>query len=124
MIVMDTADTETDREDRIPVDLNQPIELSVHIPVGDVTVRATERTDVLIGHATSGSFGDLSDDESELVIDARHNRIEVRANPRVGTGWAGIAGAVGTGPRPSRAGRASPSAAMPGLTSPSKSPWR
>ena len=49
---------------------------------------------MLIGHATSGSFGDLGDDESELTIDARHNRIEVRANPRVGTGWAGIAGDV------------------------------
>ncbi len=68
--------------------------LSVHIPVGDVTVRATERTDVLISHATPGSFGDLGDDESELMIDARHNRIEVRANPRAGTGWAGIAGDV------------------------------
>ncbi len=90
----DTADAETGREDRIPVDLNQPIELSVHIPSGDVTVRATERTDVLIGHGTPGSFGDLGDEESELTIDARHNRIEVRANPRVGTGWAGIAGDV------------------------------
>ncbi len=62
---MDTADTETRREDRIPVDLNQPIVLSVHNPVGDVTVRATERTDVLISHDTPGSSGDLGDDESE-----------------------------------------------------------
>ena len=91
---MDTADTETGREDRIPVDLNQPIELSVHIPVGDVTVRATERTDVLISHDTPGTFGDLGDDESELMIEARNNRIEVRANSRAGTGWAGIAGDV------------------------------
>jgi hypothetical protein len=90
----DTADSETRREDRIPVDLNQPIELSVHIPSGDVTVRATERADVLIGHDTPSSLGDLSDDESELTIDARNNRIEVRANPRAGTGWAGIAGDV------------------------------
>jgi hypothetical protein len=90
---MDTADTETGREDRIPVDLNQPIELSVHIPSGDITVRATERSDVLIGHDTPGSPGDLND-ESELVIEARHNRIEVRAHPRAGTGWAGIAGDV------------------------------
>ncbi len=28
------------------------------------------------------------------MIDARNNRIEVRANPRAGTGWAGIAGDV------------------------------
>ena len=90
----DTADTETGREDRIPVDLNQPIELSVHVPVGDVTVRATERTDVLISHATPGSFGDLGDDDSELMIDVRDNRIEVRANSRAGTGWAGLAGDV------------------------------
>jgi len=94
MIVTDIADNETHREDRIPVDLNQPIELSVHVPVGDVTVRATERTDVLIGHATPGSFGDLGDDESELMIDVRDNRIEVRANSRAGTGWAGITGDV------------------------------
>ena len=90
----DTADAETRREDRIPVDLNQPIELSVHIPVGDVTIRATERTDVLISHDPLDSFGDLSDDESELMIDVRNNRIEVRVNSRPGTGWAGIAGDV------------------------------
>ena len=93
MIVTDTADTEAWREERIPVDLNQPIELSVHIPVGDVTVRATERSDVLISHAAPGSFGDL-DDESELMIDARDNRIEVRVNSGAGIGWAGIAGDV------------------------------
>src|SRR5829696_2636076 len=94
MIVMDTADTETGREDRIPVDLNQPIELSVHIPVGDVTVRATQRTDLLISHDTPDTLGDLGDDESELMIEVRNNRIEVRANSRAGTGWAGIAGDV------------------------------
>jgi hypothetical protein len=93
-IVTDTADTEARRENRIPVDLNQPVVLSVHLSSGDVTVRATERTDVLIDHATSGSFGNLGDDESELTIDARNNRIEVRANPRAGTGWAGITGDV------------------------------
>jgi hypothetical protein len=94
MIVTDTADTEARREERIPVDLNQPIELSVHIPVGDVIVRATERSDVLIGHAAPGSFGDLGDNESQLTIEARDNRIEVRANTGAGIGWAGIAGDV------------------------------
>src|SRR5215207_1193245 len=94
MIVTDTADTEARREDRIPVDHNQPIELSVHNPIGDITVRATERSDVLIGHATPGSFGDLGDDESEFMIDVRNNRIEVRANSGAGIGWAGIAGDV------------------------------
>jgi hypothetical protein len=92
--VTDTADTESRREDRIPVDLNQPVVLSVHLSSGDVIVRATERSDVLIGHGTSGSFGDFGDEESELMVDARNNRIEVRANPRVGTGWSGIAGDV------------------------------
>jgi hypothetical protein len=93
MIVTDTVDPETHREERIPVDLNLPIELSVHIPVGDVTVRATERSDVLISHAAPGSLGDL-DDDSELMIDAHNNRIEVRANSGAGIGWAGIAGDV------------------------------
>jgi hypothetical protein len=92
--VTDISGTESRREDRIPVDLNQPVVLSVHLSSGDVTVRATERTDVLIGHGIPGSFGDLSDDESELTIDAHNNRIEVRANPRLGTGWSGIAGDV------------------------------
>src|SRR5215207_3658510 len=91
---MDTADNETGREDRIPVDLNQPIELSVHIPVGDVTVRATQRTDLLISHDTPDTLGDLGDDESKLMIEVRNNRIDVRANSRAGTGWAGIAGDV------------------------------
>ena len=78
---MDTADTKARREDRIPIDLNQPVVLGVHNPNGDVTVRAAERTDVLISHVASGSSGDLGDDEIELKIDARNNRIEVRAEP-------------------------------------------
>jgi hypothetical protein len=82
------------REDRIPVDLNQPLVLSVHNPNGDVTVRAAERSDVLIGHVTSGYSGDPGDEEIDLMIDAHHNRIEVRARPHPGTGWAGISGDV------------------------------
>ncbi|MDF3018520.1 MAG: hypothetical protein K0R44_3745 [Thermomicrobiales bacterium] len=91
---MDTADMKARREDRIPIDLNQPVVLGVHNLNGDVTVRAAERTDVLISHVASGSSGDLGDDEVELKIDARNNRIEVRADPHAGTGWGGIDGDV------------------------------
>jgi hypothetical protein len=92
--VTDRADTDDRREDRIPIDLTQPIVLEVHNPNGDVTVRAADRTDVLISHATTGYGGVLGDDETELMIDARHNRIVVSAGSRPGTGWAGIAGGV------------------------------
>jgi hypothetical protein len=92
--VTDTGDLETRREDRIPVDLNQPIVLEVHNPDGDVTIRGTDRTDVLISHSEIGSSGDLGDEESDLIIDAHQNRIEVRVNSVGGTGWAGIAGDV------------------------------
>jgi hypothetical protein len=92
--VTDTADTEGRREERIPVDLNQPLVLDVHNPNGDVIVRATERTDVLISHITPGFGGDPGDEEIDLTIDARENQIEIRVNPGSGTGWAGIAGDI------------------------------
>jgi hypothetical protein len=92
--VTDTADMESRREDRIPIDPNKPIVLGVHNLNGDVTVRASDRTDVLISHATPDFSGDIGDDEIELKIDASNNRIEVRANPHAGTGWGGIAGEV------------------------------
>lgn len=90
----DSAGTEDRREDRIPIDLNQPIVLEVHNPDGAVTVRAAERTDVLIRHVTTGYGGDLGDEEIDFKIDAHHNRIEVRVNLGAGSGWAGIAGDV------------------------------
>src|SRR3954469_23691118 len=89
-IVTDSADTEDRREDRIPIDLNQPIVLEVHNPDGAVTVRATERTDVLIRQATTGYGGDLGDEKIDLKIDAHQNRIEVRVSSGAGSGWAGI----------------------------------
>jgi Putative adhesin len=92
--VTDTADTEGRREERIPVDLNQPLVLDVHNPNGDVSVRATERTDVLISHITPGFGGDPGDEEIGIAIDARQNRIEVRVNSGAETGWAGIAGDI------------------------------
>jgi hypothetical protein len=92
--VTDTADRDARREDRIPVDLNQPIVLEVHNSNGDVTVRATERTDVLVSHIAPGFAGGLDDEEFDLMIDARQNRVEIRVNSRAGTGWAGITGDV------------------------------
>jgi hypothetical protein len=92
--VTDTADRDARREDCIPVDLNQPIMLDVHNPNGDVTVRATERSDVLISHIAPGFADGLGDEEIDLMIDARHNRIEVRVNSGAGSGWAGIVGDV------------------------------
>ena len=41
-----------------------------------------------------GFSGEPGDEEIELSIDARQNRIDVRGNPHAGTGWAGIAGDV------------------------------
>ena len=90
----DTGGKEARREDRIPVDLNQPVVLEVHNPNGDVTVRAADRTDVLISHSETDVSGDFADEEIDLTIDARQNRIEVRVNAGAGTGWAGIAGDV------------------------------
>ena len=90
----DSADTQARREDRIPVDPNQPLVLGVHNPGGDITVRAAERTDVLISHLAPGFSGELGDEEIEFIIDADQNRIDVRGNPHAGTGWAGIAGEV------------------------------
>jgi len=81
-------------EQRVPVDLNQPLVLDVHNSNGGVTVRASERTDVLISHITHGLAGDLGDEEIDLMIDARQNRIEIRMNSGAGAGWAGIAADV------------------------------
>ena len=85
----DTAHAGTPHEDRIPVDLDQPIVLAVHNPNGDVTVRAADRSDVLIRHVTPGLSEDLGVGDVELMIDVHNNRIEARANPGVGGGWAG-----------------------------------
>jgi hypothetical protein len=92
--VTDSADAEDRREDRIPIDLDQPLVLGVHNPNGDITIRAAERADVLISHGAPGFSGDLGDGEIELTIDARQNRIEVGADSRPGAGWAGFTGDV------------------------------
>lgn len=81
------ADMSPPREDHLPVDLTQPLMLDVRNPNGDVTVRATDRSDLLIGRVSS-SHGD----EVELRIDAHGNRIEVRVIPS--PGWGGVTGDV------------------------------
>ena len=90
----DTTNAGTPHEDRIPVDLDQPIVLSVHNPNGDVTVRAADRSDVLIRNVTPGLSEDFSGADAELTIDAHKNRIEVRVNPGLGGGWAGGPGGI------------------------------
>jgi hypothetical protein len=87
--VTDRTDTATRPEKPIPVDLKQPLLLTVHNASGNVTVRAADRGDVRISHTSIGLPGDLGDDEAVLLIDARNNRIDVRPNPRLGAGWAG-----------------------------------
>lgn len=86
-IVTNHADTGTHREDHVPVDLNQPLALIVHTFNGDVTVRATDRNDVLVGQVMHGRPEDL--DDGLATIDARGNRIEIHANPHGGAGWSG-----------------------------------
>lgn len=82
-------DTESRREQQIPVDLTQPLVLEIHAPHGDVSIRAVDRSDVLIGHDADGHV-DAGDDEPTLTIEAHGNRIEVHPNPRTGLAWAGI----------------------------------
>jgi hypothetical protein len=88
--VRNLADTGTHHEDLIPVDLSQPLVLEVHNPNGDVTIRAAERSDVLVSHIIHG----FSDDEVEFSIDAHENQIAVRARPRNGAGWGGFSADV------------------------------
>ena len=130
----DTAHAGTPHEDRIPVDLDQPIVLAVHNPNGDVTVRAADRSDVLIRHVTPGLSEDLGVGDVELMIDVHNNRIEVRANPGVGVaGSAAPPASISTpslgkspahfskpdpGPPPRRARSMLLPVATPGVTSP------
>jgi hypothetical protein len=84
---------QTDAQSRpgkpIPIDLSQPLSLTIHIPSGNVSVRAVERSDVLVGYGSPGYPEDLGD-ESGLTIDVRGNHIEIRPDPRLDAGWSGI----------------------------------
>lgn len=87
---MHSTDAPTHPRKLIPVDLSQPVVLEVHIPNGDVTLRAADRADVLITHGDAGFHKDFDDAESELIVDARDNRIEVQPNPHLCGGWADV----------------------------------
>jgi len=88
-IVINHADAGTRHQEHFPVDLSQPLVLDVHNPHGDVTIRATDRGDVLVGH----SAPELPGGEAGLLIDVQENRIEIRPHPHIGAGWSGsIAG--------------------------------
>ena len=77
-------------EDRIPLDLGQPVELTVHNPNGQVTVRAVDRRDALVRHVKHGRPGTPRFDEAELVIEVRDNRVEVWPDLPNLPGWTGI----------------------------------
>ena len=81
---------EGSREDRIPLDLGQRVELTVQNPNGDVAIRAVERPDALVRHVKHGQPGTPRYDEAELLIEVRDNRIEVRPDLPNVPGWAGI----------------------------------
>jgi hypothetical protein len=91
---MHHTDAGSGREQRIPVDLAQPLTLEVHNHDGDIAIRAADRSDVLIrseslsGTAGAGGVG------NGLTLDARGNQIEVRANLHADVEWAGIAGEI------------------------------
>lgn len=83
------AETDARREDRLPVDLGQPIALSARNPNGDVTIRATDRTDVLVTHVTHGLPEDV-DDDGLVTVEAHGNRIDVQVDPHAVGGWGGV----------------------------------
>jgi Putative adhesin len=84
------SDAEARREEHIPVDLAQPLVLEVRSQSGDVSVRAVDRTDVLISGDALGAGNDLAG-EAGLMIDAHNNRIIVHSQPG-GAGWSGFSG--------------------------------
>jgi hypothetical protein len=89
VIVAHHSDTDPRREQQIPVDLTQPLVLEIHSPHGDISIRAVDRSDVLISHDADG-HGETEDEAPALTIEAHNNRIEVHPNPRTGLAWAGI----------------------------------
>ncbi len=68
-------------EDRLPLDLSQPVILIVHNPNGDVVIRATDRSDALIRNLKRGQPGSPRYDAAELIVHVDNNQIEVR--PRI-----------------------------------------
>jgi hypothetical protein len=91
---MHRSDTQFRQAKQIPVDLSQPLSLTIHSPSGAVSVRAVERLDVLVGYGSPEYPEVLGDDESGLTVDVRGNHIEIRPNPRLDAGWSGFAGDI------------------------------
>ena len=87
-------DVESRRGKQIPVDLTQPLVLTIDSPTGDVSVRAVDRPDVLIGYGSPGQAEDFDDDAAEPAIEVRDNLIEIRPHRHGDVGWSGIAGAI------------------------------
>lgn len=81
---MHDADIDARLGKRITVDLDQPLALTIHGHSGDVAVRAVDRPDVLVHQ-------DVDDDEGDLTIDVRGNRIDIRPTLDGDVGWAGFA---------------------------------
>jgi hypothetical protein len=84
--VMQNSHAESRSGKRIPVDPALPLVLVIHSPRGDITVRAVDRPDVLVGYED-----DVGDEDGDLTIDVRGNRIEIHPKHRAEGGWAGVA---------------------------------
>lgn len=88
-------------EERFPVAPDQPLTLAVHNANGEIRVRATNRTDVLLRSTKHGRPGSGRYDAATVGIDAEGNRIEVRARHEGGgrRGWSKRTFASGIGGR-------------------------
>src|SRR5689334_13834090 len=60
--------------------------LTIHSPSGDVSIRAVDRSDVLIDYGSPDHPEDFGDDEAGLTIEVHDNRIEVRPHRRWASG--------------------------------------
>jgi hypothetical protein len=77
-------------DDRIPLDPNQPVSLTVHNPNGDVVVRGADRGDALIRALKRGRPGSPRYDAAELVVQVDDNHIVVRSHIPGILDWAGF----------------------------------
>ena len=88
-------EAESRRREQIAVDLSQPLELTIHSPSGDVSIRAVDRPDLLVGYDSDPDAGGSG--AAELTIEARGNQIEIRPHSRFDGGWADLAGEIDVG---------------------------
>src|SRR5215207_5423732 len=87
-------------EEHIPVAPDQPLTLAVHNSNGQISVRGTDRTDVLLRSVKHGRPGSGRYDDATVGIDIEENRIEIRAQHAGGGGRRGwskrtFAGGIG-----------------------------